>query len=222
MRSSMPGQTKPSDKPGRTKPRRKKENRLLRNHLNAQHLFIAGGLLIPAYLFQDMITIRVAQVLLFAALASLAGKKIKWMYFVVMVSSITFFNLLTPIGRVLVELGPFTITETALNRGLMKGFTIVGLVFISLFSIRPDLQLPGRLGGLVGRVFYYFEQIMEGKGRIEAKRLIPSIDEVLTGLFRPDGEGEPERPMFTPTRTSGWGVTFVAALLLLNWGLLLV
>lgn len=202
--------------------RPKKQNKLLRNHLNARHLFIAGGLLIPAYLFQDAILIRVAQVLLFATLASIAGKRIKWLYFVIMVSSITFFNLLTPMGRILLQLGPLPITQTALHQGLMKGFTIVGLVFISLFSIRPDLKLPGRLGGLVGRVFFYFEQIMEGKGRIEAKRLIPSIDEVLTGLFRPDGSGEPERPMFSPTTTSAWGVAFVIGLLGVNWGLLFV
>jgi heptaprenyl diphosphate synthase len=178
--------------------------------------------LIPAYLFQDTLLIRVAQVLIFAGLASLAGKRIKWFYFVIMVSSITFFNLLTPMGRILVQLGPWPITETALERGLMKGFTIVGLVFISLFSIRPDLKLPGRLGGLVGRVFYYFEQIMEGRGRIEAKRLIPSIDEVLTGLFRPDGEGEPEKPMFTPVQTTFRGAAFVVVLLLVNWGLLVL
>lgn len=206
----------------KTRTRKKKQNRLLRNHLSARHLFIAGGLLIPAYLFQDTLLIRVAQVLLFAGLASLAGKRIKWLYFVIMVSSITFFNLLTPMGRILLQLGPWPITETALERGLMKGFTIVGLVFISLFSIRPDLKLPGRLGGLVGRVFYYFEQIMEGRGRIEAKRLIPSIDEVLTGLFRPDGEGEPEKPMFTAVQTTARGAVFVVALLLVNWGLLLL
>ncbi len=202
--------------------RKKKQNRLLRNHLDARHLFIAGGLLIPAYLFQDLLSVRVGQVLLFALLAGVAGKKIKWLYFVIMVSSITFFNLLTPMGRVLVEVGPFPITLTALQQGLMKGFTIVGLVFISLFSIRPDLKLPGRLGGLVGRVFFYFEQIMEGRGRIEAKRLIPSIDEVLTGLFRPDRQGEPERPMFATARTTAWGIAFMVALLGVNWGLLFV
>ncbi|MFW5729824.1 MAG: hypothetical protein ACOCYG_09170, partial [Spirochaetota bacterium] len=78
--------------------RKKKRNRLLRKHLDARHLFIAGGLLIPAYLFQDLLVVRVAQVLLFALLASIAGKKIKWLYFVIMVASITLFNLLTPMG----------------------------------------------------------------------------------------------------------------------------
>ncbi len=178
-------------------------------------------LILPAYLFQDELSLRVVQVLLFAGLSTVAGKKIKWLYFVVMVSSVTFFNLLTPMGRVLVSAGPFAITEGALRNGVMKGLTIIGLVFISLFSIRPELKLPGRLGGLLVRLFYYFERIVETKRRkLEARRLIGSIDDILDSLYRPGTPQEP--PPGDIAATTAAGAVFMVAVVGANWALLMV
>ena len=199
--------------------RRRPSNRL-KKHLSASHLFAVGALVLPAYLFQPVLTLRIVQVLLFAGLAHLAGKRIMWIYFAITVASIAFFNLLTPFGRVLFTVGPLAVTRGALESGLMKGFTIVGLVFISLFSVRPDLRLPGRLGGLVARVFYYFERIIEGKKRIQARRLIASIDEVLEELYLPGVSAEEPGSEPGVTTIAGYGLT--AAVLGVNWGLLLV
>ncbi len=199
--------------------RRRPPNRL-KQHLNAMHLFLTGALVLPAYLFQPLLAVRIVQVLLFAGLAHLAGKRIMWLYFAVTVFSIAFFNLLTPFGRVLVSIGPLTVTRGALEGGVMKGFTIVGLVFISLFSIRPDLRLPGRLGGLVARVFFYFERIIEGKKRIQARRLIASIDDVLEELYVPGAVAE-SAPVERVV-TTAMGYALMVAVLGLNWGLLLV
>jgi heptaprenyl diphosphate synthase len=191
-------------------------DKLIREQMSPLHLFLTGMLCIPGYLIQYNVWVRLAEVLLFAFLATLNGKKIKWTYFFFMVASITVFNLLTPVGQVLYRLGPFTITAGALEQGILKGLTIVGLVFISLFSIRPDLRLPGRLGGLIGRVFLYYEHILEGKRKIEARNLIPSIDTILDGLFTP-GEQAPE-PAAGASTTSAAGYVFAVALLGLVWG----
>ncbi|MFO7782051.1 MAG: hypothetical protein R6W94_10545 [Spirochaetia bacterium] len=199
---------------------RSKDNFFTRN-TSPLHLFITSALILPAYLFQDELLLRIAQVLLFAGLSTVAGKKIKWLYFVVMVSSITFFNLLTPMGRVLVSAGPFAITEGALRNGVMKGLTIIGLVFISLFSIRPDLKLPGRLGGLLVRLFYYFERIVETKRqKLEARRLIGSIDDILDSLYQPGKPQEPPAGRVATTTVAG-GLFMVVAVGA-NWALLLV
>ncbi|MFP4430234.1 MAG: hypothetical protein ACOCW6_11615 [Spirochaetota bacterium] len=192
-------------------------NRLLASHLSTRNLFVTGLFLIPAYLLQGSLPVRVIQVLLFAFLADRAGKKIKWLYFVIMVGSITLFNLLTPFGRVLLAIGPLEVTSGALRGGLMKGFTVVGLVFISLFSIRSDLALPGLLGGLIGRVFFYFEKILEGRKRIEPRRLIASIDDILDSIYGATDE-EPEIERFT--RTDTWGWLFSGLLVTVNWLLL--
>ena len=199
---------------------RSKDNFFTRN-TSPLHLFITSALILPAYLFQDELLLRIAQVLLFAGLSTVAGKKIKWLYFVVMVSSITFFNLLTPMGRVLVSAGPFAITDGALRNGVMKGLTIIGLVFISLFSIRPDLKLPGRLGGLLVRLFYYFERIVETKRqKLEARRLIGSIDDILDSLYQPGKPQEP--PAGRVATTTVAGAVFMVVAVGANWALLLV
>jgi hypothetical protein len=191
-------------------------DRFLREKISPLHLFITGMLCIPGYLFQDTLWVRIGQVVLFGILATLNGKRIKWFYFVGMVVSIAFFNLLTPIGRVIYRIGPFVITVGALEQGILKGFTIVGLVFISLFSIRPDLRLPGRLGSLIGWVFLYYERILEGRRRIQARNLIGSIDQVLDGLFVP-GEEAAERVADTVQSTPA-GYLFAVLLLALTWG----
>lgn len=168
--------------------RRKPPNRLAR-HTDPRHIFVAGALTIVAFLFQNDLVIRIGQVLLFALLATLAGKRIRWGYFAIMVGSITFFNLLTPVGRVIVEVGPIAVTEGALRQGLLKGFAIVGLVFISLFAVRPDLRLPGTFGGILARLFFYFERVLDTRRRVSAGRLVASVDEILLDLYPPESIG---------------------------------
>ncbi len=194
--------------------------RLLRDKINPIHLFVTGMLCIPGYLFQDTLWVRLVQVGVFGLLATMNGKRIKWLYFVGMVVSIAFFNLLTPIGRVLYRIGPFIVTAGALEQGILKGMTIVGLVFISLFSIRPDLKLPGRLGGLIGWVFLYYERILEGKRKLQARHLISSIDEVLDGLFAP-GEVAGERET-AAVRSTPVGYLFAVGLVGVTWASLLI
>lgn len=148
-------------------------------------------ILIVAFLFQGNLAVRVGQVALFAVLAVLSGKRLRWLYFVVMVVSITGFNLLTPFGRVIARIGPLAVTDGALEQGLLKGFAIVGLVFVSLFAVRADLMLPGRFGGLVARLFFYFERILETRRRVVPSRLVASLDEILLEIYPGDGGSDP-------------------------------
>jgi hypothetical protein len=165
------------------------------------------------------------QVAAFAGMAVLAGKRIRWAYFVVMVVTITLFNVLSPVGEVLLRAGPFAVTRGALRQGLMKGFAIPGLVFISLFAVAPELRLPGRLGGLTARLFFYFEQLLEGRKRIRLRGFIASIDDLLTELFddhvvdreesTPEGESAEHSPAAhgrSTRRTTALGYTILAIL----------
>ncbi len=162
--------------------RKKRPNRLAAV-VNPVHLFLTGIIVIACFLFQPNLIVRIIQVLVFAAITVLAGKRIRIGYFLIMVTSITVFNLLTPVGEVLFRLGPIVVTRGALWQGLMKGFAIPGLVFISLFAVRPDLRLPGRLGGLIARLFFYFEHLLDGRKRIRLTRLVDSVDELLLELL---------------------------------------
>lgn len=162
--------------------RRRRPNRLAA-HISPPHLFLTGIVVITAFLFQQNLVVRAIEVALFAALAELAGKRIRWGYFSIMVITITIFNLLAPVGEVLVRMGPVAITRGALIGGLMKGLAIPGLVFISLFAVNSALRLPGRFGGLIVRLFFYFERLLDGKSRIRLRGFIASIDEVLMELL---------------------------------------
>jgi len=122
-----------------------------------------------------------------------------------------------------VEVGPFAITSGALENGLIRGITMVGMVFLSVASVRPELELPGRFGGLLGRTFYYFDSILEGKRRLSGKNFFVSLDELLMERFNPDqekfgAEESGEKPYLETDRTfRGWFLC--AAAILIPWGL---
>ncbi len=150
--------------------------------------FTAGILAMVPFLMQDRVLFRAILVGLFALTAVLAGKRIRWSYFLILAASVTFFHLLAPIGRVILELGPFTITAGALVNGIGRALTLIGMVFLSLAAVRPELELPGRFGGLLARTFYYFEAILDGKARLSRKDFFTSLDALLMERFDPNEE----------------------------------
>ena len=170
--------------------RGKKRTDTLARFLSPSFRFWTGLALIPAYFMIESLLVKAVLVLLFSFTARLAGKKIRVLYFIFLISSITFFHLLTPMGKILAEIGPFRITTGALETGIHKGLTLCGLVFLSLFSVTPALKLPGRVGGLLARMFYYFEEILDGKKKISPSNFIGSLDDVLMDLFPPERLGE--------------------------------
>ena len=188
------------------------------------HGFLAGALLIPAFLFQVNLPVRVLQVLLFMGLALLSGRRLRPANLVGLSAGIVLMNLLIPFGKVLFSVGPLPVTLGALQSGLLKATTVAGLLYLSLFSIRSDLPLPGLFGGLVGRVIWYFERILETPKRLERRDLIGSLDRLLVELSRPDppepqapGEGGGGAPA---ARTTPAGWLLLLALVGLNWGVL--
>lgn len=145
--------------------------------------FFAGMMLMLLFLLFEPLIFRASMAGFFLILALLAGKKILWKNYIILIFFITFFNLLTPWGQVLYSLGPLNITRGALLSGLQKGITFTGLIFISLTSIKKGLKIPGKFGGLIGRVFYYFERIFEQKHRLKRHDLIGTLDSILMDSF---------------------------------------
>jgi heptaprenyl diphosphate synthase len=139
---------------------------------------------------QDLL-IRACVILFFMVLNALAGKKIRLLQFALVSAGIVLFNLVIPTGRVLFVTLGLPVTEGALKSGLMKATAMTGLIVLSQFSIRPDLRLPGRIGGLIGRSFFYFEAIMNERRKIDRKDIIGSIDALLLSVT---AAGEPATP----------------------------
>lgn len=201
----------------------KKRTDKLGRFLSPSFRFWTGLALIPPYFMIDSIGVKALLVLLFSFLAALAGKKIRILYFVFLISSITFFHLLTPMGKILAEVGPFRITSGALETGLHKGLTLCGLVFLSLFSVTPALKLPGRIGGLLAGMFYYFEEILDGRKKISAGNFIGSLDDVLLDLFPPERLGETAQTVEVETKVSlSFSIFYLFLLLSAVWGSLIL
>jgi hypothetical protein len=165
-----------------------------------------------ALLFQPSLAARAAWCLAFVAIAGLAGKRVPIVATLLVVLGIVGANLLVPVGRVLLRVGPFRITETALLEGLQKALTFEGLVYVSKACILPALRLPGRFGGVLASAFVYYERILEFKGSVRAAKLVEDADALMLRVW----EEPATRPGTEPRRVypaKGYAILAVAALL---------
>jgi heptaprenyl diphosphate synthase len=197
----------------------------LLKHVSAALLLRAGIAVLPAFLFQEALIVRMVQVAVFAWLAVVAGKRLQWIYFGTILVTVTFFHLLVPNGQILAQPLGLPITAGALRTGLYKGLGIVGMVFISLVSVRADLRLPGRVGAIVGRTFWCFEQIMERRSMVRARDPIGSVDTLFLSLHDDliafdDSVAETRERKGTAARSSVPGTIVVLAFVAIQWLLL--
>jgi hypothetical protein len=84
-------------------------------------------------------------------------------------------------------------------------------------AVRPELELPGRLGGLLGRTFYYFDLIIEGKSRLSRKNFLVSLDNLLMERFDPNREDLTLGSVPVPAKTSG-GWPAAIPVVMIPWG----
>ncbi len=179
---------------------------VLVTHLSTPGAFAAGVLSIPLYLLATEPLARIIQVVILGVLTLMAGKRLFYAYFIFLMLSVTFFHILIPQGRVLGEIAGFAITEGALLSGLYRGSTIIGLVFLSLFSIRRDLHIPGNFGNLVSRTLRYFEHIYEYRRAASIGGLVQRLDRVLFELSDSPPEDAGDSQVKRLPRAADWPV----------------
>jgi len=150
--------------------------------------FTAGMAMLPPFLLIKRVLLKAILTVVFAVLALLSGKRLRWGYFLILLVSVSFFQLFFPWGRVIFEVGPLVVTVGALESGLIRSLTLVGMVFLSVAAVRPELKLPGAMGGLLSRTFYYFELLFEGRRRLSRKNFFATLDELLKERFDLDRE----------------------------------
>jgi len=208
----------------------------IEKNISSQHLLFCGILVVVSFLFQSSVTLRCIQAAGFVILASVSGKKIRIVPLILMFSGIVIINLLRPYGKLLFSVFSFNITQGALETGINKASTLVGLIYLSRFFVQPGLRIPGKTGWLLGRVFYYFEEITEKwklvsvkaqyseerprKLKAFLKTFINSLDRLLFTVY-PVESPAPQNPSSTskstPFRTTLRGYCFLGVLLLLNY-----
>ncbi|MEI8095823.1 MAG: hypothetical protein WCG80_16560 [Spirochaetales bacterium] len=205
------------------KPRRPKRPDLLDTLVHPTLRFVWGLALIAVLVLAPRWETRAAVMLLGAVLATLAGKRISFGYFLVLAGTVVFFHLLAPFGKVLASPLGFPLTEGALLGGWKNGLTMAGLVFVSLGTISRKLHLPGRFGELWALTFAWYERLMESKNRIHPRAILLSVDRILEHHYPtlPRDEGdESASPLWTAglrephTATTVWGWLLVLATIL--------
>jgi len=159
------------------------EKNWIDRNISANHLFLAGFVLVPAFLLQDSTAIKTLQALVYVVLCRFSGRKLKPTGSILLLLGICFFHLLTPTGKVLFSIGFLPVTELALEAGLFRGLTIVGLFYLSRLCLRTGLRLPGHAGRLVSRTFFYFNMFLQGS-RLNFRNPVRSLDELLLTIQR--------------------------------------
>lgn len=188
-------------------------------HISSSILFAGGVLTAPALILQDNLLIKFYQTFGFLLLNLIIGKNLMivgaFLFFICTVS----INLLSPFGLVLHHFGPLWVTEGALKTGLQKGFNMAGLLYLSRFSIRSDLRLPGRIGLLLSRMFFYLHYLIEEKKRVKPGNLTETLDAL---LIRIQERNMPDfiSPEGQRTLATHYGTLFVMLMIGFNWVLL--
>jgi hypothetical protein len=190
----------------------------VRTNVTPRILFACGALVFPSFLLQQDIAIRAFQVVLFVCLCALSGRRVRPLQYLVVAAGIVAFNLVIPTGRVLLSVAGLPLTEGALKSGLLKATAMTGLIALSQFSIRSDLRIPGRIGGILGRTIFYFEKIMSQRRKVDRTDIIGSLDALLLEVHRAPDPDEGERA--GTARSTPWGVLFLSIIVLVNWGAL--
>jgi len=149
---------------------------------SARALFITGLIIMPALLFNPNTQFRIYQFLFFLVLACFSGRKINFLYTILITSFIIAFNLIIPYGRVLYSIGAFKITSGALEAGIHRAVTLQALVMLSKFTIRKDLMLPGAFGRLLSESLRIFSAIMGKRLHLTRRNLIAEIDALMLNL----------------------------------------
>lgn len=186
--------------------------------LNPTHVFVVGLLAIPSLVFQTSLPLKWLHILLFMLLSAAAGKRVRLLPNIVMITGIVGANLITPVGRVLLSVAGLPITLGALQNGLDRAALLIGMIYISRFSIRKGFCLPGKVGALLSLVFFYLERILEGE-RLSRGKLLEKIDERIIAVHQSAGEYMPASGDRPPEQTSAKGYLYLAMVVLLSWGL---
>ena len=152
--------------------------------VSARLLFIWACALAPALLLPTPIPVRAAQMVVLAAGAIGAGRRLRWLRTALFFTAVVGFNLATPGGRVLLEVMRFPVTDGALHAGLTKALALTNLLLLSRIAIRRDLELPGAAGRLISLTLAYVRYLLDADLKLLARDPVGRLDRLLLAAQR--------------------------------------
>jgi hypothetical protein len=190
----------------------------LDGQVSPSFLLFWGLILTPSVVLQDHLWLKAAQAAILVLLALAAGR-VRFPgallgSFLFVVATVVI-NLLSPLGRLLVRLGPLRVTSGALTAGLRKALTVLALAYLSRLCVREDLRLPGPAGRYLRLTFGYLNALLVRRWAIVGRDLIGRIDNALEVVCRQ--EQEEQGGTSRANRTTPVGVAFMTGVAALMW-----
>ena len=192
----------------------KKESSWFDQKVPSSYLLVSGLLITPTILLQSNLVIKTLQILtmLFLCIVSKKQLSIVWssLFFILTV----IFNLLSPFGKIIVKVTVFPVTQGALFLGFNKGLNLLGLLYISRFSVRTDYVFPGSIGRSITKMFFYLHCLLELRNIFNIKDAVGSLDR----LFQTVYSYVPKKSTIMKRRLTGIGILFISGIIVFNWG----
>jgi hypothetical protein len=145
-------------------------------------LFTALVISFPAFLLQRNVAVLAAEAAFFFVFALARRGSVKILPQLMLIAGITFFNTLTPFGKVLARIGEFPITQGALMAGLRRALVLAGMVFMSQSAMSQKLSLPGKTGAFLARMFASLDLLTSEKIILSAAKTRPSFNALINAL----------------------------------------
>ena len=145
--------------------------------------FCAALCLMLVFLFISDVRIKAALTVIFYIAARIRRRHIRILPSLIILVTVTIVALLSPAGRVLVRLGNFPLTLGALETGLSRSLTLVGMVFLSQYATSGNVKLPGKAGILLESVFCWFSELSAKKLSFRKGAVISTLDAHLSAVY---------------------------------------
>lgn len=185
--------------------------------VSSSFLFILGLMTAPALVLTQHLLLKSGQTLLYLTLARFRKQRLFLLGGLSFLAATILFSLFNPMGRVLFAVSGLQVTDGALRSGLSRGLTVLSLLYLSRFSVRADLRLPGTLGMMIARTFFYLSRLLEAKKGLTSspRGWIAKLDRLLENACHATIATPAPPHAVGPTRWPGF--ICLAVLLLLNW-----
>ncbi|MCX7786884.1 MAG: Gx transporter family protein [Spirochaetes bacterium] len=190
-------------------------NQFLLHSVSPSTLFLAGVLSLPPFLFTESLLAKGVLTAFYFLCVALSGKRIKLLPNLIAFLGITATNLVTPLGQVLFYFGTFPVTLGALRVGAFKALSLLGMIALSRFTLRYSVPMPGRLGAVLARMFFYFERITERKVRLRRAHIWEDVQTLVQEVSQEKVDHSPHT--VRPSHTTLAGYLFLFLFLTISW-----
>ena len=188
---------------------------------SSKEVLACGILCLVSFLIPKELYLELIQMFFFMSLILLRKKRIRMLSLIIIFITITFLHIFQPIGKILFTVKDFPVTLGAVESGIHKAARLMGLIYISQFSISSKLRMPGEVGKLLTLMFLYFERFTENKFRPEGKKFIESIDKHIIMIYGQDVE-EPQAEKKDGRKRLFSRLIFLSAIVAFSWAFLII